>query len=91
MAKGYQQLWKDVTNATDEAKAVRTLAGILANKEGRTFISRLGRKDGELCIEILDRVGCDLRLLSFVLLDDLCRVSQGTTSKPPRNKLSSPR
>lgn len=65
MAKGYQQLWKDVTSATDEAKAVRTLAGILADKEGRTFISCLERGDAELCIEILDRVSCNRRLLSF--------------------------
>ena len=68
MAKGYQQLWEDVANATDEAKAVRTLAGILADKEGRIFISRLERKDAELCIEILDHVSCTRRLLSFCRL-----------------------
>ena len=68
MAKGYQQLWKDVTNATDDAKAVRTLAGILADREGRTFISRLERKDAELCIKILDRVGYGSRLLPFCCL-----------------------
>ena len=57
MAKNYQRLWKEVTSTTDEAKAVRTLAEILAEKEGRTFISRLERRDAELCIEILDHVG----------------------------------
>ena len=53
----YQRLWKEVTSAIDEAKAVRTLAEILAEKEGRKFISRLERRDAELCIEILDHVG----------------------------------
>ena len=62
MAKDYQRLWKEVTSAIDEAKSVRTLAEILVNKEGRAFISRLERKDAELCIEILDHVGRDLHL-----------------------------
>ena len=57
MAENYPRLWKEVTSAIDEAKAVRTLAEILAEKEGRNFISRLGRRDVELCIEILDHVG----------------------------------
>ena len=62
MAKNYQQLWEDVTasSTVDEVKAVRTLAGILADKEGRVFISSLERKDAELCIEILDHVSRDL-------------------------------
>jgi len=49
-----------VTNATDEAQAIRTLAGILNDKEGKVFISRLDRKDAELCVEILGDVGPDL-------------------------------
>ncbi|KAF9644736.1 kinase-like protein [Thelephora ganbajun] len=53
-AKDYERLWKDVTNTTDKGKAVHTLAEILSDKEGRNFISRLRRKDAELCIEILD-------------------------------------
>ena len=57
MAKNYQRLWEEVARGTDEAKSVRTLAGIVADKEGRAFISRLERKDAELCIEILDHVG----------------------------------
>ena len=65
MVKDYRRLWKDVTNTIDEARAVRTLADILADKEGRTFISRLEHKDAELCIEILDRVSHDLHLLPF--------------------------
>jgi hypothetical protein len=48
MAKDYRQLWKDVTNTSDEGKAVRTLAEILLDKEGRSFISNLERKDAEL-------------------------------------------
>jgi len=60
MAKNYQRLWKGVTSTIDEAKAVRTLAEILVDKEGRAFVSRLERKDAELCIEILDHVCRDL-------------------------------
>ena len=60
MAKNYQQLWGGVTGAEDEAGAVRTLAEILTDKEGRVFISRLERKDVELCIELLDHVSRDL-------------------------------
>ena len=60
MPKNYQRLWKEVTSAIDEAKSVRILAEILVDKEGRAFISRLERKDAELCIEILDRVSRDL-------------------------------
>ncbi|KAF9643193.1 kinase-like protein [Thelephora ganbajun] len=54
MVKDYGRLWKDVTNATDEGKVVRTLAEILSDKEGREFVSDLKHKDAELCIEILD-------------------------------------
>ena len=56
----YQRLWKGVTNTSDEGKAIRTLADILLDKEGRTFISNLERKDAGLCIEILDLVSPDL-------------------------------
>jgi hypothetical protein len=69
MAKSYQRLWKDFTNASSEAKAVRALAEILTDKEGRTFISNLELRDAELCIEILDRVGHHLDLdPSFIVL-----------------------
>ena len=60
MTKDYEQLWKGVTHITDEAQAVRALADILADNEGRRFVSRLGGKDAELCIEILDDVSRDL-------------------------------
>jgi len=60
MATDYRRLWMDVANPTDEAQAVRTLAEILRDKEGKVFISRLDRKDAELCIEILGNVGPDL-------------------------------
>jgi len=57
MAKDYVRLWKDVASTTDEGKAVRKLAEVLVDKEGRTFMSSLECKDAELCIEILDNVG----------------------------------
>ena len=63
MAKNYQQLWKDVASTSDEGKAVRTLAEIALDKEGRTFILELERGAAELCIEILDRVSRDPCLL----------------------------
>ena len=68
MAKDYPQLWKDVTSARDERKAVRILAEILADREGRTFIRTLKRADAELCIEILDHVSLSLiRPICFLL------------------------
>lgn len=60
MTKNYEELWKGVTDATSAAQAVRTLGEILADKEGRVFIARLGSKDAELCIEILDDVSHEL-------------------------------
>ena len=63
MAKDYQRLWKDVTSTSDEGKAVRTLADILLDKEGRSFIMDLAREDAELCIEILNHVSRNLYLL----------------------------
>ena len=60
MVRDYQRLWKDVTSTIDEVQAIRTLVGILADKEGRAFISRLEGKDAELCIGILDHVRRDL-------------------------------
>jgi hypothetical protein len=69
MAKDYRRLWKEVTSTTDKPKAVRILAEILVDKEGRASISRLERKEAELCIEILDHVSCDPHLFpSFALL-----------------------
>ena len=90
MAKNYQRLWERVTDANNEAKAVRTLAEILTDKEGRDFTSRLGPKDAELCIEILDHVSRDLHLPpSFVVSDGLSRALQNTPSKRLRDRLSS--
>ena len=63
MATDYRRLWKDIAGTSDEAKAVRTLAEILLDREGRSLISNLERKDAELCIEILDLVSCDPYLL----------------------------
>jgi len=80
MDKNYQRLWKGITKTNDETKAVQTLIGILADKEGRNFILHLGRSDAGLCIDILDRVSHDLRLLpAFVVSDGLARASQSIT------------
>jgi len=68
MTKDYEQLWKSVASATEAAQAVGTLAEILADKEGRVFISRLGGKDAELCIEILDDVSRDPSFPPFLRL-----------------------
>ena len=62
MTKDYRRLWKDVTYAINKGEAVRMLSTILVDKEGRASVSRLKRKDAELCIEILDYVRCDPRL-----------------------------
>jgi len=62
MTKDYQQLWKDMTNTTDEATAVQTLAEIVADSDGRAFTLDLESEDVALCIETLDRVSCN-RLL----------------------------
>jgi len=63
IAENYQPLWEDVTSTNDEGEAVRTLAGIVLNREGRAFVSNLERDDAELCIEILDCVSRDPYLL----------------------------
>ncbi|KAF9789222.1 kinase-like domain-containing protein [Thelephora terrestris] len=64
MARDFERLWEDVTAANDEAGAVRALAEILAEKEGRDFISHLYRGDAVFCIDILDRgiAGRDLNI-----------------------------
>ena len=56
MAKDFQGLWKDVTGAEDEAAAIRALAEILVEKDGRAFVSRLEHKYTDFCIDVLDRV-----------------------------------
>jgi hypothetical protein len=87
MAKDYHRLWKGITNANNEAKAVRTLTEILSDKEGKGFISNLERRDAELCIEILDRVSHDLNLdPSFIALSGSVRALQTTILKLQRNK-----
>ena len=89
MAKNYRRLWKDVTSARNEGEAVRTLAGIVLDKEGRAFISGLGPDDAKLCIEILDHVSCGSCLLpAFPVSDGFIRASQSTNSKPQRDTLS---
>jgi len=65
MTKDYQKFWKGVTSTSNEGKAVRTLARIVLDREGRTFVLNLERNDAELCMEILDRVSPDPDLFSF--------------------------
>ena len=90
MAKDYQRLWEDVIRAIDEANAVRTLAEILADEEGRTFVSCLEREDAELRTETLDHVSRDpYPLSSSTVSDGLVRALRGTISKPLRSGLSS--
>ena len=89
MAQDYQQLWKDVAGVVDEAKAVQTLAEILADKEGRVFISRLEREDAELCIDILDHVSRSRStFIPFAVSEGIVRVSRNTSSKPPKTEFS---
>ena len=89
--KEYQWLWESVTNATSEAEAVRVLADIVVDKEGRAFALGLERRAAELCIETLDCVSCKPCFPPFVALDDLGRGSRSTTSVPGRRALSSSR
>ena len=56
MSENYEQLLVRATTATEKAESVKILTKILADKGGRDFISRLDRKNGESCIEILDHV-----------------------------------
>ena len=56
MAIDYQQMWNDAVCTRDKAKAIQTLSGVLVEKEGRVFISRLDTQNAELCVEILDDV-----------------------------------
>ena len=67
MVNGYQQLWKGIASGTNEAEAVSVLAKVLADEEGRGFISLLERKEAELCIGILDRVSRKLRFPLFAV------------------------
>jgi len=88
MVKDCRRLWKDVTSTNDEGGAVRILARIVLDKEGRAFISSLERNDAELCIEILDRVSHGLCLLPpFTLSDGFFRASECKTSEPRRSRV----
>jgi hypothetical protein len=90
MVNSYQQLWTDAAKTNDEAKVVQILTEILTDKEGRSFILNLDRKKAKLCIEILDRVSCDFRLLPFPSVSDgFTRALRTTTSKWWRDSDSS--
>ena len=52
-----------VTNTTDQAQAIQTLAEILTDKDGKAFISRLDYEDAGSCIEVLGNVSPNLHLL----------------------------
>jgi len=90
MARDYQPLFMGVIEA-NRVQAVQTLAEIVTDKDGKTFISRLGSEDAELCIEILDDVSPDLYLLVHNLSRSVRASPQSTISDPPRNRLSSSR
>jgi len=68
MTKEPRRLWEEVASIADEAGAVRALCEILADKDGRCFVSHLERKEAELCIEVLDRVSRGLYLTLFRFL-----------------------
>jgi len=56
-----QRQWEDVTNATNATEAIRALAKILIDKEGRDFaLRRLEPEAAKPCIETLDYVSCDI-------------------------------
>jgi len=78
-AKDYGKLWGGVTKATNEAEAVLALAQIVFDKHGRAFTLSLERKDAELCVEILDYVSCDPRLLHVFAASDC--LHQGITGQ----------
>ena len=59
MGNDYRQLWEGVTNATGQSEAVRALAKIVVDKQGRVFVSSLEREEAELCVKILDDVSRD--------------------------------
>jgi len=62
MAKNYRRLWEGVAKATDDVEAVRALAEIVVDKQGRAFTLDLKHEEAELCVETLDYVSCDLSL-----------------------------
>jgi len=80
--------WGQVTRTNNRAESVRILAEILVHKEGRDFFSRLEREDAELCIEILDHVGCRSPHLSVLSPEPSFRESLNTTSSGPRSRRS---
>jgi len=89
MVKDYRWLWEDVAGASDEGEAIRTLAEILLDEEGRTFILNLERDDAELCIEILDLVSLIHVCFLSVVLDGFARALESTISKLQRSRPSS--
>ena len=92
MAKNHQRLWQEVTSSIEEAAAVRALANILVDREGRAFVLRLDPKDAEYCIDILDRVNHLCLWPVFACSHDLVRALQEEISQRlPRNRLSSSR
>ena len=72
MAKNYRQLWNGVATAADEGQAVRALAKISADREGRFFISLLDGRDAGLGVEILGNVSHGLHL-PFPLPQTVCQ------------------
>jgi len=88
MTEHYQQIWTGITNAIEETQAIQALAGVVVEKEGRGFISRLDSKDAVSCVRILDRVSNGSNSPPSHS-DGLVRALQVTLSDPPRSKHSS--
>ena len=87
---GPSELWGRVITTINTTEQVTILASILANQEGRWFVSNLARKEAELCIEILAQVSCGPHTLtSSGVSDGFARGSQKITSKRQRNRPSS--
>jgi len=88
MTEYYPQIWTGIANETEEMQAIQALAGVVAEKDGRVFISRLDGKDAVSCVRILYQVRNNSNS-SFSHSDGLARASPVTSSNPPRSKLSS--
>jgi len=63
MDKNFQQPRDDTAESPKMPGTIQDLSKILADKKGRDFIVGLKDKEAELCMNLLDLVSCDLRLL----------------------------
>ena len=68
MAVDFNRSWKKACAAQNETEFVRSLAEILASKDGLGYILTLERDGAELCIEILDHVRLNFPFLISTIL-----------------------